>query len=221
MWAPLGERPIAHGHHRFDWLYVTAFVSPATGETFWYVSNGVSKEFFEALLETFAREAEAGLSCIILLVLDNAGWHGPANLKIPDGVRLIYLPPYSPELQPAETLWALVDEPIVNQHIATITDLDEKIEAGALYGRAKRLRDLLPAQRVDLQAPLNEELVRLLAAECFHRDQVAEPVPLHSPVSLSKRQIRVLQGVVIVPKLAELFRFPDFLIAGIIAMPRL
>ena len=96
---------------------------------FWYVSNGVSKEFFEALLETFAREAEAGLSRIILLVLDNAGWHGPANLKIPDGVRLIYLPPYSPELQPAETLWALVDEPIVNQHIATITDLDEKIAA--------------------------------------------------------------------------------------------
>ena len=69
MGAPLGERPIAHGHHRFDWLYVTAFVSPATGETFWYVSNGVSKEFFEALLETFAREAEAGLSRIILLVL--------------------------------------------------------------------------------------------------------------------------------------------------------
>ena len=68
------------------------------------VSTGVSKEFFEAFLETFAREAEAGLSRIILLVLDNAGWHGPANLKIPDGVRLIYLPPYSPELQPAETL---------------------------------------------------------------------------------------------------------------------
>jgi DDE superfamily endonuclease len=100
VWAPVGERPIAHGHHRFDWLYVTAFVSPATGETFWYLSNGVSKEFFEALLETFAREAEAGLSRIILLVLDNAGWHGPANLKIPDGIRLIHLPPYSPELQP-------------------------------------------------------------------------------------------------------------------------
>ena len=97
VWAPIGERPIAHGHHRFDWLYVTAFASPATGETFWYLSNGVSKEFFEALLETFAREAEAGLARIIVLVLDNAGWHGAANLKIPDGIRLIYLPPYSPE----------------------------------------------------------------------------------------------------------------------------
>jgi transposase len=89
--------------------------------------NGVSKEFFEALLETFAREVEAGLARIIVLVLDNAGWHGAANLKIPDGIRLIYLPPYSPELQPAETLWALVDEPIVNKHIATIEELDTKI----------------------------------------------------------------------------------------------
>ena len=127
VWAPIGERPIAYGHHRFDWLYVTAFASPATGETFWYISNGVSKEFFEALLETFAREAEAGVGRIIPLVLDNAGWHGPANLKIPDGIRLIYLPPYSPELQPAETLWALVDEPIVNKHIATIDELEAKI----------------------------------------------------------------------------------------------
>jgi transposase len=85
----------------------------------------VSKEFFEALLETFAREAGAGLARIILLVLDNAGWH--ANLKIPDGIRLVYLPPYTPELQPAETLRALVDEPIVNQHIASIEELDAKI----------------------------------------------------------------------------------------------
>ncbi len=79
------------------------------------------------LLEAFAQEAEAGLSRIILLVLDNAGRHGPANLKIPDGIHLIYLPPYTPELQPAETLWTLVDEPIVNQHIATIEELDATI----------------------------------------------------------------------------------------------
>jgi transposase len=72
-------------------------------------------------------------------VLDNAGWHGPANLKIPDGIRLIYLPPYSPELQPAETLWALVDEPVVNKHIATIEDLDAKI--AAQYSRKWRLSD--------------------------------------------------------------------------------
>jgi hypothetical protein len=110
--APLGEpapsigaRPIALGHYRFDWLYVAAFASPATGETFWYLSNGVSKQLIEAVLETFAREAEAGVGRIILLVLDNAESHGAAGRKIPDGIRLVYLPPYAPELQPAETLW--------------------------------------------------------------------------------------------------------------------
>ncbi len=127
VWAPVGERPIAPGHHRFDWLYVTAFVSPASGETFWYVHDGVSKPFFAALLETFAREAGAGARRTIVLVLDNAGWHGEAGLDVPDGVRLVFLPPYTPELQPAETLWALVDEPIINKHVATIDELDDII----------------------------------------------------------------------------------------------
>src|SRR4051794_41749139 len=39
------------------------------------------------------------------LELDNAGRHTEPNLVVPDGIRLVYLPPYSPELQPAEHLW--------------------------------------------------------------------------------------------------------------------
>lgn len=124
VWAPIGERPIALGHHRFEWLYVTAFVSPATGETFWYISNGVSKPFFEEMLKLFAREAGAGVRRSIVLVLDNAGWHSEAGLNVPEGISLVFLPPYSPELQPAETLWVLVDEPAVNKHIDTIEELD-------------------------------------------------------------------------------------------------
>ena len=127
VWAPVGERPTAPGHHRFEWLYVTVFVAPARGETFWYVSNGVSKPFFEQLLALFAREAGAGRERSIVLQLDNAGWHGEANLAVPDGIRLVYLPPYSPELQPAETLWTLVDEPIVNQHIPDLATLEQII----------------------------------------------------------------------------------------------
>jgi transposase len=57
------------------------------------------------------------------LVLDNAGWHGPEGLAIPDGISLVFLPPYSPELQPAEHLWPLLDEPIVNRHVASLDDL--------------------------------------------------------------------------------------------------
>src|SRR3954466_3431184 len=108
-------------------LYVTAFIQPISGETFWYVSNGVSKPFFAALLALFAREAGAGRKRIIVLELDNAGWHTAPNLVVPEGLRLVYLPPYSPELQPAEHLWPVLDEPLANQYFATLADLERAV----------------------------------------------------------------------------------------------
>jgi len=127
VWAPKGQRPIALGHHRYKWLYVTAFVQPTTGETFWYISNGVSKPFFAGLLALFAREAGAGRDRIIVLGLDSAGWHTAPNLAVPDGIRPVYLPPYSPELQPAEHLWPALDEPLANQYFATPADLEHVV----------------------------------------------------------------------------------------------
>src|SRR4051812_33623464 len=127
VWAPKGQRPIALGHHRYKWLYVTAFVQPTSGETFWYVSNGVSKPFFAALLALFAREAGAGRERIIVLGLDSAGWHTAPNLVVPEGLRLAYLPPYSPELQPAEHLWPVLDEPLANQSFETLADLERTV----------------------------------------------------------------------------------------------
>jgi hypothetical protein len=62
-----------------------------------------------------------------VLQLDNAGWHGPQNLAVPDGIRLVFQPAYSPELQPAEHLWTFVDELLVNRHFPTIEDLDHAV----------------------------------------------------------------------------------------------
>ena len=127
VWAPIGERPVAVGHHRFEWLYVTGFVEPTTGHTVWNVSNNISKAYFELVLADFARSVGAGPSKRIVLQLDNAGWHGPENLVVPDGIRLVFQPAHSPELQPAEHLWAFVDEPLVNRYFQTIEDLDEVV----------------------------------------------------------------------------------------------
>jgi len=59
VWAPIGERPIALSHHRFEWLYVTGFVEPATGSTVWNVSNNISKAYFELVLADFAKSVVA------------------------------------------------------------------------------------------------------------------------------------------------------------------
>ena len=103
---------------------MTAFVQPTSGEAVWFLSNGLSKAFFAALLAAFAQQVGAGRERHVVLVLDNAGWHGPEDLPVPDGITLVFLPPYSPELQPAERLWSLVDEPVANRHFATLADLD-------------------------------------------------------------------------------------------------
>jgi len=87
----------------------------------------VSKPFFAALLALFAREAGAGRDRIIVLGLDNAGWHTAPNLAVPDGIRPVYLPPCSPELQPAEHLWPVLDEPLANQYFATLADLEHVV----------------------------------------------------------------------------------------------
>ena len=102
-------------------------MQPTTGEAVWFLSTGLSKPLFEALLAALARRTGAGRERHIVLVLDNAGWHGPKGLAVPDGITLVFLPPYSPELQPAERLWPLVDEPVANKHFATLAELDATV----------------------------------------------------------------------------------------------
>ena len=43
---------------------------------------------------------------------------------MPEGIDLLFLPPYSPKLQPAERLWELVDEPLVNRSFDTLDELE-------------------------------------------------------------------------------------------------
>lgn len=51
---------------------------------------------------------EAGVDAHVVLVLDQAGWHVAKNLVVPDNMTLLHLPPYSPELNPVERLWAYI-----------------------------------------------------------------------------------------------------------------
>lgn len=49
---------------------------------------------------------QAGPDVHVVLVLDRAGWHVAKALEVPANLTLLYLPPYSPELNPVERLWA-------------------------------------------------------------------------------------------------------------------
>jgi len=100
-------------------------VRPASGEVVWFIANAIDAAMFSALLEAFAREIGAGPDKYVILVLDGAGSHVAKDLAIPDGLELMFLPAYSPELQPAEHLWPLTDEALANVHFETLEDLQE------------------------------------------------------------------------------------------------
>jgi transposase len=125
IWAPIGQRPIATVQHRFAWRYLVGFVHPASGRTFFHLATTVSIPVFEVELAEFARQAGASPSKQIVLVLDRAGWHTSIHLRVPDHVHLLFLPPYSPELQPAEHLWPLTNSVLVNRHFVTLEELED------------------------------------------------------------------------------------------------
>jgi hypothetical protein len=72
-----------------------------------------SQAFLDVLARKFARQD-------ILLVLDGAPNHRCGNLAVPDNIKLLYLPPYSPELNPKENLWGEIREKIFKNYAPQI-----------------------------------------------------------------------------------------------------
>ncbi len=119
------QRPLARVEHRYEWRYLVGFVHPASGRTVWHLATTVNIELFSVELEAFAQEVGASPTKQIVLVLDGAGWHDSPKVHVPEHVHLLFLPPHSPELQPAEHLWPLTNTVLANRHFATIDELED------------------------------------------------------------------------------------------------
>lgn len=140
VWAPRGRRPLARVRRRYEWCYVHAFVRPATGQSWWCLLPTVRAAAFALALREFARDEGIGPERRAVLVLDGAGWHAAADLAVPEGIHLTFLPAYSPELQPAERLWPLVDEPVANRAFADLAALEDALAERCRVLRADRQR---------------------------------------------------------------------------------
>ena len=124
VWARRGQPLRAFVRPRYEWEYVYGFVQPETGATHWLLMPTVNIAAFTSALAHFAEQVGAGPTKQILLVVDQAGWHSSPQVDLPSGVHLELLPSYSPELQPAERLWPLTNEPLANRAFDTLTALD-------------------------------------------------------------------------------------------------
>lgn len=138
VWAPRGQRPTAWVHRRYEWLYVYGFVRPTTGQSWWCLLPTVSAAAMQLALAEFARDEGITADHRVVLVLDGAGWHTSGDLLLPDGMDVVLLPPASPELQPVEPTWLLLDAPIANRAVADLDALEAVLERRCLTLRADR-----------------------------------------------------------------------------------
>lgn len=106
-----------------------AFVCPESGATSFWLVPALTAAVFDLLLQAFAEEQGVSARKRILLVLDQAGWHISEQIQVPEGLSLISLPPYSPELQPAEHLWSLIDEAVANRVYRSLEELETDLGA--------------------------------------------------------------------------------------------
>lgn len=148
VWAPQGERPTAWVHRRYDWLYVYGVVRPTTGQSWWCLLPTVSTVAMNLALAEFARDEGIDAHHRVVLVLDGAGWHTSTDLVLPAGLDLVFLPAASPELQPVEPTWLLLDEPVANRTFAGL--------------------DALEATLVDRCQTLRADRATLRSQTCFH-----------------------------------------------------
>ena len=104
MWARRGSRPRVQRDHRFNWVYLFGAICPARGTGGALAMPIVNIDAMNKHLTEISSCVTLG--AIALLVLDGAGWHRSPGLRVPDNIVLLPLPPYAPELNPVENIWA-------------------------------------------------------------------------------------------------------------------
>jgi len=124
VWSPADAPATAQVNCQYQWLWLAGFVCPTSGETYWWIVPFLTHKVFNQMLQEFARQFELNERKRVVLVLDQASFHSTGKVEVPVGIDLVFLPPKSPELQPAERLWPLTNEAIANRSFANLDELE-------------------------------------------------------------------------------------------------
>jgi transposase len=97
----------------YESFYIYSCVSPHSGESFSLFLPEINTARMNIFREEFLKEYS---DKEVLIILDQAGWHEAKDLKVPPHITLIFLPPYSPELNPVEKLWQWLRKEVTHNH---------------------------------------------------------------------------------------------------------
>lgn len=103
VWAPRGSRPFAIRQTQYDYLWLISAVCPETGDIEGLFAPRVDAAIMNIFLFQMSKQLDPDV--IAVLLWDQAGFHTSHDIQVPANIRILHLPPYSPELNPVENLW--------------------------------------------------------------------------------------------------------------------
>jgi putative transposase len=132
-WCPPGVRPPWEVADRYQWRWLYAAIDPVLGQGVFLllprVDTVCTQLFLDHLAQTLRSSAGPGAAeaeeVRVGLVWDGSGAHRANDLVWPTGMEPIPLPPYSPELNPAEQVMRMVRSRLANRIFEDEEELDE------------------------------------------------------------------------------------------------
>lgn len=142
-WSKVGERTIIDSQQSFENRYLFSAVSPLSGKSFHLTSiDGFDSNAAHTFLLELKKEYADKM---VVLVWDNAPCHRPKIHREIPGLIILFLPPYSPELNPAERFFEELRKATANQIFKTIEEQEIAIDAklNALTDDTEAMKQLL------------------------------------------------------------------------------
>ena len=141
-WAPPGMRPRSPRQIVREYTYVYAALAPQEGK----LTSLILPRADTAMMNLFlAHVAKTFADYFLVMQVDRAGWHRAKDLQVPENIRLIYQPPYSPELNPTEHLWEhLREKKFANLACSSLEEVVDKLceELTQLESQPKQVRSM-------------------------------------------------------------------------------
>jgi hypothetical protein len=134
-WAPPGIRPRSPRQIVREYTYVYAAIAPAEGK----MTSLILPHADTAMMNLFLEHVAAPFAdYFIVMQVDQASWHQAKDLYVPDNIRLICQPAYSPELNPVEHLWEhLREKQFPHLACSSLEEVTDKLCTGLLQLEAE------------------------------------------------------------------------------------
>lgn len=132
-----GVKPICPFQQVFKSLFLFGAFSPINGDQFLLEMPECNANTFQIYLDEFSKHNPEEFK---IMVLDNGAFHKAKSLIIPKNIALVFLPPYSPELNPAEKMWARLKRKFSGKLYKTLDQISVFISRAIKKFTVKRIK---------------------------------------------------------------------------------